>query len=61
MQECEICKTQAQKTKQYMQKKKNETETIDSESTCKIREMMEDWSSVNFIHSLNFTTVNKKI
>ena len=26
-----------------------ETETIDPESTCYIREMMEDWSSINFI------------
>ena len=37
-----------------------ETETIDPESTCYIREMMEDWSSINFIESLNFTTVKKK-
>ena len=38
----------------------NETETIDPESTCYIWEMMEDWSSVNSIQSLNLTTVNKK-
>ena len=37
-----------------------ETETIDTESTCYIREMMEDWSSINLIQSVNFTTVPKK-
>ena len=30
-------------------------ETIDPESTCYIREMMEDWQNVNFITSMNFT------
>ena len=38
----------------------NETETSDPENTCYIREMMDDWSSVIFIQSLNFTTVNEK-
>ena len=37
----------------------NETETIEPKSMCYIREMMEDWSSVNFIQSLNFTTEMK--
>ena len=37
----------------------NETETMDPECTCYIREMMGDWTSINFIQSLNFTTVNK--
>ena len=35
-----------------------DTETIDPESTCYIREMMDDWS--HFIQSLIFTTVTKK-
>ena len=30
-------------------------ETIDPESTCYLREMMEDWQNVNFINSVNFT------
>ena len=35
-------------------------ETIDPESTCYIREMMEDWqNTTNFIHSINFT--NEKV
>ena len=42
------------------EEEETETETIDPESTCYIREMMEDWSSKNFIKSLNFTTVTKK-
>ena len=42
------------------EEEEEETETIDPESTCYIREMMEDWSSINFIQSLNFTTVTKK-
>ena len=29
-------------------------ETIDPESTCYIREMMEDWQNINFITSINF-------
>ena len=37
-----------------------ETEKIYPEITCYIREMMEDWSSINFIESLNFTTVTQK-
>ena len=36
-----------------------DTETIDPENTCYIREMMDDWSSISFIESLNFTTVTK--
>ena len=42
------------------EEEETETETIDPESTCYIREKMEDWSSINFIESLNFTTVNQK-
>ena len=42
------------------EEEETETETIDPESTCYIREMMKDWSSINFIQSLNFTTVTKK-
>ena len=42
------------------EEEETETETIDPESTCYIREMMEDWSSINFIESLNFTTVTQK-
>ena len=42
------------------EEEEEETETINPESTCYIREMMEDWSSINFIQSLNFTTVTKK-
>ena len=42
------------------EEEEEETETIDPESTCYIREMMEDWSSINFKQSLNFTTVTKK-
>ena len=38
----------------------NEAQAIDPESACYIREMMEDWSSVNFIQSLNFTTVKQQ-
>ena len=34
-------------------------ETIDPESTCYIREMMEDWQNINFITSMNFT--NEKV
>ena len=34
-------------------------ETIDPESTCYIREMMEDWQNINFITSINFT--NEKV
>ena len=34
-------------------------ETIDPESTCYIREMMEDWQNVNFIKTINFT--NEKV
>ena len=35
-------------------------ETIDPESTCYIREMMEDWqNTTNFIQSINFT--NEKV
>ena len=34
-------------------------ETIDPESTCYIREMMEDWQNINFIKSINFT--NEKV
>ena len=34
-------------------------ETIDPESTCYIREMMEDWQKINFINSINFT--NEKV
>ena len=34
-------------------------ETIDPESTCYIREMMEDWQNKNFITSMNFT--NEKV
>ena len=34
-------------------------ETIDPESTCYIREMMEDWQNINFIKSVNFT--NEKV
>ena len=35
-------------------------ETIDPESTCYIREMMEDWqNTTNFIHSVKFT--NEKV
>ena len=34
-------------------------ETIDPESTCYIREMMEDWQSLDFTKSVNFT--NKKL
>ena len=30
--------------------------TIDPESTCYVREMMEDWKAINFINSLNFST-----
>ena len=41
------------------EEEENETETVDPESTSYVREMLEDWSSVNFIQSLNFTTVNK--
>ena len=42
------------------EEEEEETETIDPESTCYTREMIEDWSSINFIQSLNFTTVTKK-
>ena len=42
------------------EEEETETETIDPESTCYIREMMEDWNSINFIESLNFTTVTQK-
>ena len=38
----------------------NETEKIDTESTCHIRETVEDWKSVNFNNSLNFTTTHTK-
>ena len=41
------------------QEEEAETETIDPENTCYIRETMENWSSLNFIQSLNFTTVTK--
>ena len=34
-------------------------ETINPESTCYIREMMEDWQNVNFIKTINFT--NEKV
>ena len=34
-------------------------ETIDPESTCYIREMMEDWQNINFIKAVNFT--NEKV
>ena len=34
-------------------------ETINPESTCYIREMMEDWRIMNFINSKNFT--NEKV
>ena len=34
-------------------------ETIDPESTCYIREMIEDWQNINFITSMNFT--NEKV
>ena len=34
-------------------------ETIDPESTCYIREMMEDWQNINFIQSIIFT--NEKV
>ena len=34
-------------------------ETVDPESTCYIREMMEDWQNINFINSINFT--NEKV
>ena len=34
-------------------------ETIDPESTCYIREMMEDWQNVSFIKTINFT--NEKV
>ena len=34
-------------------------ETIDPESTCYIREMMEDWQNINFIQTINFT--NEKV
>ena len=43
-----------------IQEEETETETIDPESTCYMREMIEDWSSINFIESLNFTTVTQK-
>ena len=42
------------------EEEETETETIDPESTCYIREMMEDGSSINFIESLNFATVTQK-
>ena len=42
------------------EEEEEETETIDPENTCYIRGMREDWSSINFIQSLNFTTVTKK-
>ena len=42
------------------EEEETETETVDPESTCYIREMMEDWSSINFIESINFTTVTQK-
>ena len=50
---------QTKKMKQYIKKKKTIQKKIDPENTCYIREMMEDGRSVNFIYSLNFTTVNK--
>ena len=34
-------------------------ETIDPESICYIREMMEDWQNINFIKTINFT--NEKV
>ena len=34
-------------------------ETIDPESTCYVREMMQDWQNINFITSINFT--NEKV
>ena len=37
-----------------------ETETIDPQSRFYIIELTEDWSSINFIQSLNFTTVTNK-
>ena len=41
------------------EEEENETKNIDSESTCYITEVMEDWSSVNVIQSLNFATEHK--
>ena len=38
-----------------IQKRKSQTRTIDPESTCYIREMMEDWQNINFIKKINFT------
>ena len=56
-----VCNIQAIPDDNTIQEEeKTETKTIDPESTCYIREMMEDWSSINFIESLNFTTVTQK-
>ena len=43
-------------------KDKQETaeETIDPESTCYIREMMEDWQNINFMVSVKFTDENAR-
>ena len=53
-----------QKNKNINEEKETEEqtetdETIDPESTCYIREMMEDWQKINFITSMNFT--NEKV
>ena len=42
-----------------MEEQTETEETIDPESTCYIREMMEDWQNINFIKSINFT--NEKL
>ena len=36
-------------------------ETIDPESTCYIREMMEDWQNINLIKTINFTNEKYQI
>ena len=48
----------AQPQNETKYEEENESETIDPESTCYIKEMMEDWNAISFTQSLNFTTVN---
>ena len=56
--EYETYKSHKQKTTQSRRNKRHKT--IDPESTCYKREIMEDWKSENFKNSLNFTTMHKK-
>ena len=50
---------QAENEREY-EEQTNEEDSIDPENTCYLREIMEDWKSVNLKNSLNFNKTSTK-